>query len=215
MPGFPAVLCCCKLAVPTLRTHLLSPFLPEEASLVVFRPGKVEIKSGLYDMSSCFITDVGSREVVKNFSLLKAAGKKAIDLSWVRSEEWRERIRASLLSRNPAFFEVETGSLDALSLLLAGWAKEEFYLPTKFKQASSYSSSVESVTFGAAGWQVCIRQAEDKGAFEIREGANSFFAPKTLHGVGELLVRQMELLPPDPLYFRCLEFEAQGAKDVG
>ena len=39
-------------------SHLLFPLLPEEASLVVFHPGKVEVKADLYSMSCCYITDI-------------------------------------------------------------------------------------------------------------------------------------------------------------
>ena len=196
-------------------SHLLFPLLPEETSLVVFDPGKVEVKAEIYSMSCCYITDIGSREVLKNFSLLKRAGAKAIDLSWLRSEKWRERLTASLLSRLPAFFEVETGSLDALSLILAGWAREEFSIPARFKQASSYSSSVCSVTLGDAGWQICLREEDEGNTFEVEEGQRIFKAPKGKEERGDLLVRQVELLYPDPLYFKCLDFEVQGAKDVG
>lgn len=196
-------------------SHLLFPLLPEEASLVVFDPGKAEVKAELYSMSCCYVTDIGSREVLKNFSLLKQAGKKAIDLSWERSEKWRERLEAALLSRLPAFFEVETGSLDALSLILAGWAREQFSIPARFKQAPSYSSSVCSLTLGAPGWQIRLKEEDGGKAFEIEDGQRTFKAPKGKEERGDLLVRQVELLYPDPLYFRCLDFEAQGAKDVG
>lgn len=196
-------------------SHLLLSLLPEEADLVVFDPGKIEIKGDLYALSSCYVTAAGSREVLKNFSLLKRAGKKAIDLSWTKGEEWRERVASSLFSKIPAFFEVETGSLDPSSLLLAGWAREKFGLPTKFRQSPSYSSSVSKVVFGAPGWQVCIKEAQGGGAFEIQDGQRSFKAPKRAWGTEDFLIRQMELLPPDPLYFKSLDFEALGAKDVG
>ena len=196
-------------------SHLLFPLLPEEASLAVFDPGRVEIKGELYSMSSCYITDLGSREVLKNFSLLKQAGKKAIDLSWIKSEQWRERAKASLLSMSPSFFEIETGSLDALALILAGWGREEFGLPARFIQAPSYSSSVCSLTFGGPGWQRSVKETDAGKAFEIGDGERTFKTPKRVLDRGDLLIRQMELLPPDPLYFKCLDFEAQGAKDVG
>lgn len=196
--------------------HLLFPLLPEEASLIVFDPGRVEIKRDLYSLSSCYITDIGSREVLKNFSLLKTAGEKAIDLSWMRGEGWRERIKASLLSRIPAFFEVETGRIDAPSLLLAGWAKEEFGVAAKFKQAPCYSSSVLAVSFGSSDWQVRI-EAEKGKVFSITEKDGLFkvpLVPKDLSDA-DFLIRQMELLPPDPLFLNSLDFEVQGAKDVG
>jgi hypothetical protein len=68
---------------------------------------------------------------------------------------------------------------------------------------------------GDAGWQICLREEDEGKAFEVEEGQRIFKAPKGKEERGDLLVRQVELLYPDPLYFKCLDFEAQGAKDVG
>ncbi|MBR6440392.1 MAG: glucose-6-phosphate dehydrogenase assembly protein OpcA [Aeriscardovia sp.] len=195
--------------------HALFQILPEGAALTVFDPGRVEIKEGLYSMCSCYVTDAGDREVLRNFEALSKAGGKAIDLSWERTRQWRERALSLFSGKAVRSFSIEAGRLDAGVLLLAGWIKGEFSLPAKIAQGPAFDASVSKISALFEGGEADLREGEGGKAFEIRDGGESFSAPKEEALAGDLLVRQMGLLPPDPLYRSSLSFEIEGAQDVG
>ncbi|MBO6003888.1 MAG: glucose-6-phosphate dehydrogenase assembly protein OpcA [Aeriscardovia sp.] len=195
--------------------HALYPLLPEGASLAVFDPGRVAIKEGLYSMCSCYITDAGSREVLRNFEALTKSGEKVIDLSWERTRQWRERALSLLSGKSPRAFSIEAGRLDAGVLLLAGWIKEEFDLPAKILQAPSFEASISKVCADLEGGEAKIEEEEGKASFKVSEGGREFQVPKIGACTSDLLVRQMGLLPPDPLFKDSLSFEIEGAEDVG
>lgn len=206
---------CLKIGSKVPLDHALSPLLPEQACLTVFDPGRVEIKEALYSMCSCYVTDAGDREVLRNLSSLSKAGSKLIDLSWERGRQWRERALSLFSKKKARSFRIEAGRLDAGVMLLAGWIREEFSLPAKIVQGPTFSASVTEISAECADGEAYIREEEGGKAFEIGEGGRAFRAPKQEASPADLLVRQMGLLPPDPLYKSCLSFEIEGAQDVG
>ena len=158
---------------------------------------------------------LNERRVLRNFSALAKAGEKVVDISWERGRQWRERALALFSGKNPKSFSIEAGRLDAEVLLLAGWAKEEFSLASKILQAPSFDVSVSKISAALESGEAWLKADEGGRAFEIAEGGRAFFAPKEDPSLGDLLARQMGLLPPDPLYGKSLSFEIEGAQDVG